>query len=393
MPETESDHPITTMSEPELQGGLNRLRFAPALEPEFRKAYERHSLGSRLSLLVISILAVALTPVYDWWFLSPPAAFVPISRMIQFGIQVPSLLISLACCHPRLRRFLPAALILSTLGVSGGLFAQRLIGANFDYVVPFDFVAITIAGVYTMGRLRFALFFPWALLIVIGASAAEISRFGAVSGSFYNALSLTILFAMLSTGGYLLERTARENWFRRRQLAMLALHDPLTGLPNRRHFDNTLVQMVRAAARERGNVALMVLDIDDFKSYNDRYGHPAGDACLRRIGQFLATRMRRPHDFAARIGGEEFVAIWSNANPEDARRLAESLRKGIAELGIAHESRGPGGVVTASGGFVEVCAPHPVEAAHDIAKLLMRRADDLLYKAKGAGRDQLIVEA
>lgn len=392
MPDTDTSTAITTTSEFDLRSCLNRLRFEPALETEFRKDYERRSLGSRLSLVLISILAVAATPLYDWWFLFPPPGFVPSSRLLQFGIEIPSLLIGLACCLPRLRRFLPGAIIFGALATSGGLFAQRVIGADFNYVVPFDFAAITIAGVYTLGRLRFQLFFPWALLIVMLVSAAEIDTFGADSESFYNCLSLAILFAMLSTGGYLLERTARENWFRRRQLAMLALHDPLTGLPNRRHFDNTLVQMLRAAARERGNVALMVLDIDDFKSYNDRYGHPAGDACLRHIGQWLAKRMRRPHDFAARIGGEEFVAIWSNANPQDARRLAESLRAGIAELGIAHEIRGPTGVVTASGGFVEVLAPHPVEAAHDIAKLMMRRADDLLYKAKGAGRDRLFFE-
>ena len=377
-------------SETVLQHRLNRLSFGPELEPAFRKDYEDSSLGWRLPMLIIAILAVALTPVYDALLLHPPAAFIPAARWIQFGIEIPGLLVGLLCCLPPLRRYLPFAIVLGAMTTGGGLMAQRVIGAAHDYFVPFDFAAITIAAIYTMGRLRFQMFFPWALLILVVSSVVEIHTFGPVSASFYNCISLGIMFALLSTGGYLLERTARENWFRRRQLSMLALHDPLTGLPNRRHFDNTLIQMVRAAARDRGSVSLMLLDVDDFKSYNDRYGHPAGDVCLRRIGAFLSTQMRRPYDFCARIGGEEFVALWCNANPSDARRMAEALRAGIGELGIAHESRGEGRVVTASGGFVEVIAPQPEEAARSIAKLMIRRADDLLYKAKDAGRDRLI---
>lgn len=392
MPSIENKPADVAASEHSLRTRLNRLRFEPALETEFRKDYEQNSLGSRLSLLLLSILAVALTPLYDLLFLNPPAGFVEHARLIQFGIEIPGLLLGLVCCLPPFRRWLSMAVILGTVTTSGGLMAQRVLGASFDYAVPFDFAATTVAAVYTLGRVRFDVFFPWAALIVVGASAAEILTFGPTSGPLYNCLSLLIMFALLSTGGYLLERTARENWFRRRQLSMLALHDPLTGLPNRRHFDNTMLQMVRAAARERGNVALMLIDIDDFKAYNDRYGHPAGDVCLRRIGQWLNTQMRRPHDFCARVGGEEFVAIWSNANPADARRLAEELRAGIGRLRIANESRGEGRVVTASGGFVEVIAPHPEEAARSIAKLLIRRADDLLYRAKDAGRDRLICE-
>lgn len=392
MPDIEAKTSLHTLSEMALRVSLNRLRFKEPLEAEFRVDYERSSVGPRLALILISIIAVLLTPLYDATFLNPPAAFVPLGRIVQFGIEIPGLMIALLCYLPALRRFQPAAMVLGALAVSGGLLAQRVIGAQHGFVVPFDFAAITIAGLYTLGRLRFYLFFPWAILILAAASAAEIHTFGAVSESFYNCLSLTIMFAILSTAGYLLERTARENWYHRRQLSMLALHDPLTGLPNRRHFDNTLLQLLRGAARERGNVALMVLDIDDFKSYNDRYGHPAGDACLRRIGEWLSSQMRRPNDFCARIGGEEFVAVWSNANPSDARRLAEDLRAGIALLGIPHEGGSNGGVVTASGGFVDVMAPHPVEAARSIGKLMVRRADDLLYKAKGAGRDQLFTD-
>lgn len=378
-----------------LQKSLNRLRFDEPLETEFRRFNEETSLGSRLAMILISITAVALSPAYDALFLHPPAAFVPMARLIQFGFEIPALLISLLCCLPPLRRFLPAGIIIGVMATSGGLMVQRILGAPYGFMVPFDFAPAAIATIYVLGRLRFLMFFPWALTILLAATAAEIFTFGASSAALYNCLSLGIMFAMLSAGGFLLERGIRENWFHRRQLAMMALHDPLTGLPNRRHFDNALIRLLRSAVRERGNVALMVLDIDDFKSYNDRYGHPAGDACLAKIGQWLSEQMRRPQDFCARIGGEEFVALWCNATPAAARQMAEQLRQGIAALGIASgapvESDAPASVVTASGGFVEVLTPSSDIAIPQLAQQLLRQADQLLYEAKRAGRNRLML--
>lgn len=374
-----------------LNTSLNRLRFDAPLEAQFRLHYETTSLSSRLAMILISIVAVALSPVYDALLLHPPADFVPFARLIQFGVEIPGLLVSLVCCLPSLRRFLPAGILIGVMATCGGLMLQRMVGAEYGFAVPFAFAPAAIATIYVLGRLRFFVFFPWAATMMIGAMAVEVGTFGYSSEALYNCISLVIMFAMLSTGGFLLERSARENWYRRRQLSMLALHDPLTGLPNRRHFDSTLVRLLRAAARERGSVALMLLDIDDFKRYNDQYGHPAGDACLTLIGQWLATQMRRPNDFCARIGGEEFVAIWCNADPASARAMADALRQGIAALAIPNATKQEGQVVTASGGFVEVIAPVPEDAAHDIAKQMIRRADELLYDAKHAGRNRLIV--
>jgi len=378
--------------DPHLLAQLNRLRFDAPLEDDFRADYEIASLHSRLVLLVMSLAAVALTPLYDALFLHPPQAFVGVSRLIQFGLEVPVLLAGLLLCLPSLRRWLPLGLILGTLTIAGGLIAQRVIGAAYGYSVPFDFAAVTIAALYTLGRVRFPYAFVTALVIAVAAITAEVQTFGNTSSAFYNCISLFIIFVMLSSAGYLLERTARENWIQRLQLLSLAKHDWLTGLPNRRHFEEALVKLLRAAARERSSVALMVLDIDDFKTYNDRYGHPAGDACLRQIGEWLKGQMRRPHDFCARIGGEEFAAVWWNPTPPGALMLAENLRSGIKALGIVHAAGGSQKVITASGGLVEVIAPQPEAAARGIAQQMISRADALLYHAKGAGRDQLITE-
>ena len=98
--------------------------------------------------------------------------------------------------------------------------------------------------------------------------------------------------------------------------------------------------------------------------------------------------MRRPHDFCARLGGEEFAAVWFNAASGRGAELANHVRAGVAALGIAKGS----GVVTASGGFAEVVAPHPDHATRGIARDLLKRADDQLYRAKDAGRDRLYTE-
>lgn len=368
-----------------LRRALRRLRFEPLLEAAFRDEYERGGLIPRAILCALAAVLVALTPLYDLLLLHPPESFVPLARRLQFGVQVPALLIALVATLTRLRRFSPAATVFAALCTGGGLFAQRIIGAEHGFAVPFDFVSISVAAVYFLARLRFALFFPFALLLMLAVTVAELHTFGATSAALYNCLSLWMMFALASTGGWIIERNARENWYQRRQLAEQALHDPLTGLPNRRQFDERLLQLLRQAAREKGDVALLLLDLDDFKSYNDRYGHPAGDACLQHIADWLAGQMQRPHDFCARLGGEEFAAVWFNAGRGSAVALADELRAGVAALGISKGN----GVVTASGGFAEVVAPNPEHAMRGVARELIKRADDLLYKAKDAGRDRL----
>jgi len=388
----EADAAAPGSNDPALRQSLNRLRFAAPLEAEFRQHYEAASVGTRLLLCLMAVLAVALTPVYDALLLHPPAGFVPFSRWVQFGLEIPAILLGVLCALPPLRRLQAAAIIVGCVVTVGGFTAQRVVGGTeHGYHFPLVFVATAIAAVYVMGRLRFAVFTPWAVALTVAAAGIELHTFQGSSASYYNVIALVILLTMLAAGGYVLERTARENWYWQRQLGRMALNDPLTSLPNRRHFDAAFTRLLRAAARERQSVALLLLDVDDFKSYNDHHGHPAGDVCLQRIAHWLQSQMRRPQDFAARIGGEEFVAVWYGAKPEDARRLAEALRVGIKSLAIPHRGRSIGGLVTASGGFVEVMAPEPEEAARSIGKALLREADALLYRAKDTGRDRLVL--
>ena len=169
------------------------------------------------------------------------------------------------------------------------------------------------------------------------------------------------------------------------KLAALSFADPLTGLANRRRFDETLTTEWSRACRAGTPLALLLIDLDHFKQYNDSLGHQAGDDCLREVAAILQYKVRRAGELAARYGGEEFVVIAADADGQRAAELAESIRLAIEAAAIAHPAAaGSGGVVTASIG-VAVCVPQPGEQAERLVAL----ADEALYRAKQAGRNRV----
>ena len=132
--------------------------------------------------------------------------------------------------------------------------------------------------------------------------------------------------------------------------------DVFTGLASRRHFDQILEGEWRRAIRDRTPLSRILLDIDRFKGFNDLYGHPAGDGCLRAVAEALRSGMNRPEDIAARYGGEEFAPILSATEASDAEQVADAVRTAVAALQITHaENTSGGGLVTASLGVSTAC--------------------------------------
>jgi diguanylate cyclase (GGDEF)-like protein len=169
------------------------------------------------------------------------------------------------------------------------------------------------------------------------------------------------------------------------KLAALSLTDGLTGIANRRRFDEALGQELKRAARGRTPLALLMLDVDFFKLYNDFYGHQRGDTCLVSVARLVQSHARRASDLAARYGGEEFAMIAADTDAETALALAETIRASLDALQLPHE-RSALGRVTASIG-VAVVVPdeqHSPEA-------LVRLADQALYRAKEQGRNQAVL--
>ncbi|MBW7971599.1 diguanylate cyclase [Bradyrhizobium sp. BR 10289] len=172
------------------------------------------------------------------------------------------------------------------------------------------------------------------------------------------------------------------------KLETLATEDGLTGLANRRHFDERLSEEWARAYRDRSNLALLMIDVDRFKAYNDQYGHPAGDACLRVVAQVIAAEMKRPGDLAGRYGGEEFAMLLPNTDAAGCARVGERIRKAIGEAGLVHRGNQPSGYVTASLGGA-TCRP-ALERTAGVGTLI-EAADRALYAAKESGRDRLMM--
>lgn len=368
---------------------LRRLRFDAPLERQFLTDYEASARTPRATIMIVGMLMMALTPLYDSALLKAPDAFLAVSHRLQFGVQIPAIAIALVfTLRASLSRWSTVVTTVATTIATFGLAAQHVLGYQLKFPVPHDFPAMTIAATLVLARLRFSVALPWALLTMLVVSVAQIAIIGLPT--VYDAISSWMLTLIAVLAAYLLEYAARQNWYRGRLLEFLATRDSLTGLPNRRHFDLELRKLVREAVRDRRNVAVMLLDVDHFKAYNDEHGHPAGDQCLRIIGEWLGGAMRRPQDFCARIGGEEFAAVWFDAGPDDAIRLAESLRDGIHTLAIARGIEG-GDMVNASGGFAQVVAPGASESPDRITADLVKSADTALYAAKRAGRGRLVL--
>jgi diguanylate cyclase (GGDEF)-like protein/PAS domain S-box-containing protein len=174
------------------------------------------------------------------------------------------------------------------------------------------------------------------------------------------------------------------------RLESLAIEDSLTGLANRRRFDERLKEEWARAYRDRSSLGLLMIDVDHFKAYNDEYGHPAGDACLRLIAKIIAAEAQRAGDLAARYGGEEFAMLLPNIDAAGCARVGERIRNAIHEAGLAHGSNLATGCVTASLGGA-ACRP-AFERTAGVAALV-EAADRALYAAKAAGRNRLVMSS
>jgi diguanylate cyclase (GGDEF)-like protein/PAS domain S-box-containing protein len=168
------------------------------------------------------------------------------------------------------------------------------------------------------------------------------------------------------------------------QLKLLATTDGLTGLTNRRAFDQALEGEMARHRRSRLSMALLMIDVDRFKKYNDLYGHQAGDDALKAIAECLRAELKRPGDIAARYGGEEFIAILPATDEDGACFIADAIRESLSALHLQHRGSEKG-IVTVS---IGVAVYTDAEATMDSGELV-RRADRALYTAKDSGRDRV----
>lgn len=176
----------------------------------------------------------------------------------------------------------------------------------------------------------------------------------------------------------------RELTLANARLQGLTLQDSLTGIANRRGFQDSLQAAWRGAERQGLPLTIGLLDVDRFKAYNDHYGHPAGDRCLARIAAALAAALQRRGDMVARYGGEEFVVVLPGLQPDAVAAVGERLRRCVIALALPHADGGAEGIVTISIGLATA-----VPAGALVAEDLLAAADAQLYAAKSGGRNRV----
>ncbi len=282
------------------------------------------------------------------------------------------------------------------------LFSYRLLGqddrwsppqksteARFTNLLPGSYVfevrALGAGGRTSVApaRIPFSVAMPWGLaasalgvlLLLLAASA------WAVSGLRTRAIRRR----NQALEGQVRQRTAQLAEANRR-LEALAASDGLTGIANHRLFERHLAGEWARATRDNSEIALLMIDVDHFKAYNDALGHPRGDTCLKAIAAAAAASASRPGDLAARYGGEEFAVILPGTGIEGARNVAEQIRWDLARLALPHPASPVGKCVTVS---IGAAALRPAEGRE--ASDLVAAADEALYRAKGEGRDRCAV--
>lgn len=368
----------------QLSQGFRRLRFSQALEREYRASILEESFElKRIALSVAAVIWLALT-VFDM-------AVVPDSHVSWvIAIRVLALAVLLVCAFFIVQRryrhlWLPLSMTcILVLGVGAAMIVGVAHRADPDY--PYEGLMLVSMAAYFLVGLRLSEAVVCSLVVLLAYVLAELSSGLPVPKLLNNVLLLTFGNLIGGVGCYLLEHKSREYFLVSRLMRLLAYHDSLTGLHNRRSFNRQFERLWRQAQREGKSLALLLCDIDHFKAYNDSYGHQAGDVALQHVGALIQQAARRPLDMGVRLGGEEFALLLFDIAADEAVRRAEALRQALEQAGISHRESASGKVLTMSVGVAWLSPDSQPQLSQ-----LYEQADRALYQAKASGRNQVSV--
>lgn len=381
-----------------IERGFGMLRFPPDMEAQFQadQAPERLALlqwGSLLSL------ALSLGMLATDWMMVPDrldqAVFWRLLILTPLSIVIIRLL-------PRLRPAHREWLVVVKSLAGAAIILMLCLASSDELAAPY-LVSLSLIIMFNGGvtRTRF-----WPALVV---AVLLLTLFTAALLSLDHPnvpVMVGVTLIMVSTtvftlyGSYALEHEERTNWLMQQhehllldqleqdnnRLDQITRFDPLTDIANRRHFDEFLSRTWERARHAHEEVAVLMIDVDHFKLYNDHYGHPVGDTCLKEVAATLSRLLRRPGDLVARFGGEEFIAMLAKTSLADARLAAERVREGIAQLQRPHANSPTASCVTVSIGVSSVRTGRP-----DVNPMqLLAKADEALYEAKRQGRNRVV---
>ena len=369
----------------QLKAGFPWLTFEGELEPEFRQTVLDEKLGQIRVNLCLAITLVIAASAMQVTLLGRDLN--RIAAMIHLLVMIPLLLACLAASFSvRRQRIYPPLTLAASIVAGLGVVAIQLIAALGGTTILFSGLVLTVIFIYFMGGLIFYQGLAANAVVTIAYLAAGIAlrlpgrEFG------YNAMSIVAVNLFCASVVYMHEKTSRTRFLEAALLREMVARDGLTGIQNRRMFDQYIHREWYHAVREGKRVAVLLIDIDCFKDYNDRYGHQAGDECLRAVALSLSHSARRPLDFVARYGGEEFAVVLYDASREYVAEVLTRIQRSVAELNIPHEASRVASRLT-----VSIGAAFILPGSNRTPEGLIQLADEALYSAKEQGRNRVVV--
>jgi diguanylate cyclase (GGDEF)-like protein len=379
-----------TMVEQTIASGFRLLKFPRQLEVAFESEVGRErcrqlALGGLFGVLLFDLFLIA-----DW-FISPDIFFTAL--WVRLGIVTPIALLMIASLYlypPVAVRELLVASGGVVLGAGGNLYLM-LASQSPHHDAQHQTIILILLFVAMVQRVRFWYSVP-ACLACFALHAWGLAQLPGYPFEFQVSANAVFAGAVVLSlfGSYVLERETRKNYLlllrgrlQRRDLDAKSRRDPLTGLRNRLSLDEAIgaCDDNRTFGEE---LAVVLLDIDHFKSFNDTAGHQAGDVCLKRVAGIIQSELRDHADDAFRFGGEEFILVLRKINLSSAVRISERIRRAIEEAAIPHPALAIGEVVTVSLGVASAILSREIRVG-----LIISAADAALYAAKRNGRNQV----
>jgi diguanylate cyclase (GGDEF)-like protein len=388
-----------------LSGGFRWLRFPRALERQFIEQYvhewRRHEVFSAIVALILydSFLVVDAQTIPDVLDLSIRVRLGIVSPLILFGAWIHWKGLPV--------RFRQAYMAFTSVACTASViyFQAKTRSPQAAYYMFGVLPIIVYANVVQRIPFWTALAASGLTLIATVTGASHITSVPPEAlTTFVQVAAVTLILTLIAS--YRLEHDLRDRFLLRlrdellrsrervlmaqlghanRQLRQLSETDALTGIANRRSFEHQLAQCCQRARQTRAPLSLLLLDVDHFKQYNDFYGHPAGDQCLREVVTAMQSALRATGDVIARYGGEEFAAILPESSEAEALEIAERVRKAVLAAALPHEKSASAHCVTISVGAATLQGGDHRLSPESLIKI----ADAMLYQAKIAGRNRV----
>ena len=377
------------------------LQFPEPKESEFLSSqFGKLRLSSRIAL-GMGVVLYSVFAILDYWFLPETKH---LSWLVRFAVVCPVLIAGFAATffakhYKTLEAFVFAGVFTAGLGI----ILIIIVGNNESNSIYWAGLLLVIVFTFILTLIRFSIA-SLSMTLLVGLYASIGACLDNIESHVFFASLLFLVSALVigMTGGYMLELYRRRDYQQvcalsekskqldelSREYKKLSLIDELTGIPNRRYFEQYFDMNWRKATFSGTCIAILFIDVDHFKKYNDKYGHQAGDSCLAQVASILSNDLHRPDDFVARYGGEEFIGVLSNTNIRGVEIVCERLRTSVENMKINTGTPMETSRVTISIGAAIVQPQHT-----DNKDDLIANADHALYIAKKNGRNQIIINA